>query len=785
MRTIAAVVVGLVLLAAAGLAAWRYGGAVGPAGLWGTRSQTGRGEPAAAYVGSRACAGCHVQEHAAWMGSDHAKAMQIADETTVLGDFADRRFVYGAIPSTFFRREGRYMVRTGGPDGKLADFEIKYTFGVRPLQQYLIELPGGRLQALSIAWDARPREAGGQRWLHLYPDQKIDYRDELHWTRRQQNWNYMCADCHSTNVRKSYDPAAASYATTWSEINVACEACHGPGSRHVAWAGATRPGQKDDEGDGKGLTVLLRERRGVQWAVDPSSGNARRSIPRATAVELGVCAQCHARRSQISSDYAPGRPFLDHYLPALLTSPLYWPDGQQRDEVYTWGSFLESRMHAAGVTCSDCHEPHGGTLRAPGNQVCAQCHAPAKYDVAAHHFHRAGGPGAGCAGCHMPATRYMLVDPRHDHSLRVPRPDHSVALGVPNAGTRCHADRKPAWAAATLRTWYGHDAAGYQRFADVFHGAETGGASARELAVISRDPREPAIVRASALARFSRDLARTPAGSDAVKQALSDADPLVRRAGLTALESLPPDQRSAFGAALLSDPSRHVRIEAARVMAVVRPETLAPSARAAYDRAAAEFVAAQRVNNDRPEARTNLGTYFATQGRVTAAETELRAALALDPTFVPAYVNLADLYRAEQREPDVRRVLAEGLTAVPDDASLHYALGLALVRAQRTAEGLTHIERAAARAPDNARFVYTYAVSLHSTGKPREAIAVLENALRRRPNDRDVLMALVAFNREQRALEPALRYAERLAAQYPDDPEAQRLVAELRARSPR
>src|SRR5262244_2727613 len=776
MRTIVLVAGGLILSASAALLAWRY---LAPSAATAPASSAG-------LVGAQKCADCHSEEHARWAQSDHARAMQIASEATVLGDFADRRFTHGAVTSAFFKREGRFMVRTDGPDGKPADFEIKYTFGVRPLQQYLVELPGGRLQALSIAWDARSREAGGQRWFHLYPNERIDFRDELHWTRRQQNWNYMCSDCHSTNVRKGYDAAADRYATTWSEINVACEACHGPGSRHVAWAEAARPGRAYDGADDKGLTVVLRERRGVQWTIDASSGNAKRSVPRATAVELGVCAQCHARRSQVSSDYAPGRPFLDHYLPALLTPPLYWGDGQQRDEVYTWGSFLESRMHAAGVTCSDCHEPHGGTLRAPGNQVCAQCHAPAKYDAAAHHFHRAGGPGAACAGCHMPATRYMLVDPRHDHSLRVPRPDQSVALGVPNACTRCHADRKPAWAAATMRTWYGHDAAGSQRFADAFHGAEMGaGASARELAVISRDSRDPAIVRASALARFSRDVARTLAGSDAVKQALSDADPLVRRAALTALESLPPDQRSAFGAALLSDPSRHVRIEAARVMAVVRPETLAPSARAAYERAAAEFVAAQRVNDDRPEARTNLGTYFATQGRVTAAETELRAALALDPTFVPAYVNLADLYRAEQREPDVRRVLAEGLTAAPDDASLHYSLGLALVRAQRASEGLAHFERAAARAPDNARFVYTYAVSLHSTGKPREAIAVLENALRRRPNDRDVLMALVAFNRDQRALEPALRYAERLAAQYPDDPEAQRLVAELRARSPR
>jgi tetratricopeptide (TPR) repeat protein len=712
--------------------------------------------------------------------------MQIANETTVLGDFADRRFAYGAVTSTFSRREGRYMVRTDGPDGKLADFEIKYTFGVRPLQQYLIELPGGRLQALSIAWNARPREAGGQRWFHLYPNEKIDFRDELHWTRRQQNWNYMCADCHSTNVRKNYDPAANRYATTWSEINVACEACHGPGSRHVAWAGATRPGQTYDANDRKGLTMVLHERRGVQWAIDPASGNAKRSAARATALELGVCAQCHSRRSQISSDYVAGRPFLEHYLPALLMPPLYWSDGQQRDEVYTWGSFLESRMHAAGVTCSDCHEPHSQKLRAPGNQVCAQCHATAKYDVATHHFHRAGGPGAECASCHMPATRYMLVDPRHDHSLRVPRPDQSVALGVPNACTRCHADRKPDWAVARMQTWYGRNAAGYQRFADAFHAAETdAGAAAQQLAAISRDPLQPAIVRASALAQMGRELGRSSSGVDAVKQALGDADPLVRRAAVTALESLPPDQRSALATPLLSDPARLVRIEAARVLAPVRPETLDQASRAAYERAAAEFVAVQRTNDDRPESRTNLGTYFAARGRVAAAETEMRAALALDPTFVPAYVNLADIYRAEQREPDVRRVLAEGLTAVPDDASLHYALGLALVRAQRTAEGLTHIERAATRAPDNVRFVYTYAVSLYSTGKAREAIAVLEKALQRRPNDRDVLVALVTFNRDQGAIDQALRYAERMAAQYPDDPEAQRLVAQLRARSPR
>jgi tetratricopeptide (TPR) repeat protein len=765
---------GLVILGAAALAAWGFfawpSGPPGPA----------------AFVGAQACAGCHRQEPVRWSGSDHARAMQLASEATVLGDFADRRFTQGSVTSTFFRRAGQFMVRTDGPDGQLADFEIKYTFGVTPLQQYLIELPGGRLQSLSIAWDARPREAGGQRWFHLYPNERIDFRDELHWTRRQQNWNYMCADCHSTNVRKNYDAATDRYATTWSEINVACEACHGPGSRHVTWAQASGWKRAWGRTENKGLAVVLHDRRGVQWTIDSRSGIAARSTPRTTAVELGVCAQCHARRSQISSDYAPGRPWLDHYVPALLTSPLYWADGQQRDEVYSWGSFLESRMHAAGVTCSDCHDPHSQKLRAEGNQVCAQCHAPAKYATATHHFHQPGGRGAECAGCHMPVTRYMVIDPRHDHSLRVPRPDQSVALGVPNACTSCHADRNPEWAAAQVRAWYGRSAAGYQRFAEAFRGAETGAAAAgQQLAAVARDGTQPAIVRASALARMPGDLGRSPSGVDAVRQAVSDPDPLVRRAAVAALERLPLDARIAAAVPLLNDPSRLVRVEAARVLAPVRPETLSQAARAAWDDAAADYIAAQRTNADRPEYRTNLGTFFAARRRAIDAEKEFRAALALDRTFVPAYVNLADLYRAEQREPDVRGVLEEGLKAVPDDAALHYALGLALVRAQRPAEALTHLERAAARAPDNARFVYTYAVGLHSAGRPREAVTVLEKALRSHPNDRDVLLALITFSRDQGAIDRALVYAEQLAARYPEDADAQRLRAELRARSTR
>ena len=217
----------------------------------------------ARFVGSEACAGCHAGAFAAWKGSQHAHAMQHATAETVLGNFAEARFRYAGIESRFFQRDGKYFVRTDGADGRLADFEIKYTFGIEPLQQYLVEFPDGRLQALAIAWDTRPKEHGGQRWFHLYPDDKVDFRDELHWTRSSQNWNFMCADCHSTDVHKNYDAAANTFHTTFKEIAVGCEACHGPASAHIDWA-RTKPADKAE-----GLTVTLRQLAGVRWAVDP------------------------------------------------------------------------------------------------------------------------------------------------------------------------------------------------------------------------------------------------------------------------------------------------------------------------------------------------------------------------------------------------------------------------------------------------------------------------------------------------------------------------------------
>lgn len=718
------------------------------------------GSSAASYVGSQTCAGCHAHEQEAWQASDHARAMQRANPRTVLGGFDNVKFSYAGVTSTFFQRDGKFFVTTDGPDGKHADYEIKYTFGLRPLQQYLIEMPGFRFQALNIAWDARPKEQGGQRWFHLYPKERITHNDELHWTRPAQNWNFMCADCHSTELRKNYDANSGGFKTQWAEISVGCEACHGPASRHVAWSKAKQAGKQSND-NSKGLTVSLDERRGVTWKPLAASGNAARSRPRSSEREIEVCAQCHARRGQIAEGYAAGKPFLDYYRPALLLSPLYHGDGQQRDEVYTWGSFLQSKMYASGVTCGDCHEPHSGKLRAAGNQLCTSCHQSSKYDAPAHHRHKSASAGAACSGCHMPTTIYMVIDPRHDHSLRVPRPDLSVQSGTPNACNGCHADRDARWAAMQVKQWYGREPQGYQRFAAAF-GAEHASApdGQERLRAIAADTSHPAIARATALAQLNEPLSE--AGIDALAKGARDDSPLLRLGALQSLANAPLAARVSVAAPLLSDPLKAIRIEAASVLAAVPSTQLNAEQRGAFERAGAEYVASQRYNADRAEARVNLGIFFAQRGDADRAEVELRAALALDSRFIPGYVNLADLYRARQRDDEGERMLRDGFKVAPKHATLHHALGLTLVRLKRTEEAIRELEQATKLEPINARFSYVYAVALHSTGKVAEAIALLEKSLSLHPNDRDILEALASFHQTLGDPVAAKRYADRL-----------------------
>jgi predicted CXXCH cytochrome family protein len=631
------------------------------------------GSSRAEFVGAARCATCHASEYADWKSSQHSVAMQDAQPTTVLGRFDGARLTRGSVTSTFFRRGNQYFVNTEGADGKLRDFEIRYTFGVWPLQQYLVELGGGRVQPLSLAWDARPTALGGQRWFSLDTVAHMTAADTLHWTGRALNWNHMCADCHSTGVRKGYDAATDEFHTTRAEISVACEACHGPGSIHASRMAYPRWVRRIAWRDDGSLPARLTERRDVRWSIDSASGIAYRNLPRTTDREIETCAQCHARRLHVADGYTAGAPWMDFYDPELIVAGLYYPDGQQMAEVFTYGSFLQSRMYAAGVTCADCHDPHTQRLRQQGNAVCTQCHRAAKYDTVAHHFHATSTVGSQCVSCHMPATTYMQIDPRHDHSMRVPRPDLSVSIGVPNACNRCHTDRDAVWAATRIRARGGIRSMGFQRFAGAFAADDREIAAAVDsLAAVANDASQPAIVRASALAR----LGRYPGISafQAAQRWSRDKSALVRRAALQVLETFPPTDRAALAIPLLGDGTRAVRLEAAWLVAPMADSLRTPAERRAFANAATEFVASARYNADRTLSRLTLGSFYALRGRLDSASAEYRAALTLDPRSVEAYLYLAEVLRVQGRQEEAEQTVRDGLKARPNDRRLLDAL---------------------------------------------------------------------------------------------------------------
>jgi predicted CXXCH cytochrome family protein len=774
-----AVSLAAVALATAGITFYLFNGS--------GSSSHDRDASVAAFVGSETCAGCHQAEAKLWHNSNHEQAMAHATEQSVLGDFNDAGFDYYGVHSRFFRKDGKFLVETDGPGGKLATFEAKYTFGVFPLQQYLIEFPDGRIQALSIAWDSRSKEQGGQRWFHLYPNEEIKHDDILHWTKLNQNWNFMCAECHSTGVKKNYDAAADRFDTKWSEISVGCETCHGQGSRHVAWAHDQQSwwpfGKHEDKFEG--LAVRFDERTNAAWYHDPATGNPQRNVaPAVLRKEVETCGLCHARRGEFSEAWSPGQWLSDTHAVAELSHGLYFADGQMQDEVYNYGSFKQSRMFAAGVTCSDCHDPHSDKLKTSGDGVCLQCHASDKYASAVHSHHADVKPPVGCASCHMPKRTYMVVDPRHDHSLRVPRPDLSVKLGTPNACNDCHKDKPAQWAASAIESWYGPNRQGFQHYAEAFDAAWSDHEDAAKLlAVVAGDHNTPAFARASALSDLAPFL--SPANGNSAREGLSDPDPMVRIGALDMLENMPSNLIWQLAAPLLSDPSRGVRIRAASLLATVPTATQPVADRERFERAAAELIDAQRFNADRPESRSALGSFYAKRGRPVEAEAEYKAAMRLSPQFAPAAINLADLYRALGQEAEGESVLRAALVVSPNDAGLHYALGLALVRLKRSDEALGELLQAAELDPGQARYAYVYAVALHSAGRGNESVAALKDNLARHSNDRDSLAALISFSRESGDVGSALEFAEKMQRISPDEQGLPALMQELRRQLPK
>lgn len=677
-----------------------------------------------ALAGDEVCSTCHQAEHAAWSLSDHARAMAAASEASVLGDFSGVTVSHHGTSATFRRSGDAFEVAIS--EGKITEtYPLAYTFGHAPLQQYLVETERGKYQVLPFAWDSRPVVEGGQRWFPNYPAENVVPGDRLHWKAPLQNWNGMCADCHSTGLTRRYDPSADRFDTQYASVNVSCSSCHAGAARH---AEARLKGGGVDDGWKDELMAYLRQDGGFVRADGEATAHWTGKAPRARP-EIEVCASCHSLRAPLTDGIDPGEKYLDQFLPSLLDDPLYFPDGQIRDEVYVWGSFLQSRMYAAGVSCLDCHDSHSMKLKVQGNGLCTQCHASEVFDTPDHHHHTPDAVGSQCVDCHMSARTYMVVDPRRDHSFKVPRPDMALRTGSPDPCTSCHLDRKPAWAAEVIARWF-PERKPRDSYAVTIHQARQGDPAAREgLVRLIGDDRQPEIVRATALSLVPRvvdpALARLAAG------VLVSDKPLMRIGAIRGLAMLPVADRQPYVAPLLDDPLRAVRVEAARSLLDAPGIDLT-------GRAFVELMAADEGSSWRGEGRVNLARHYLVRHDYDAMEAEYRQAIRIDPGFAPARINLAEFLHQTGRQDESHALLMAAAEATgPVDPEIHHALGLSFVRQGDLATALEHLKIATEAAPRNARYAYVYLVALNSSGAA--VFGQLKDAIAAHPYDENLL----------------------------------------------
>ncbi|MCP4071308.1 MAG: tetratricopeptide repeat protein [Hyphomicrobiales bacterium] len=681
------------------------------------------------YVGSKICAECHQETYQAWDKSHHSWALRMPDSQNVLGDFNDAIFSHKGVKSRFFTDNGRYFVETPGGDGKTSNFEVKYAIGVEPLQQYILELEKGRLQVFDIAWDTQ-----NKRWFPVFPDQDNKPGNGLHWTGPYKNWQAQCAECHQTRFVKGYNPSSKSYASSWQELNVACGACHGPAEAHVEWArnpenfsAARYPGV-----DAKGMSVTFAQDR--------------------PATEINACARCHSRREPLGANSpAPGSKFADNYNLALLRPGLYHADGQINDEVYVYGSFLQSRMHARGVRCSNCHEPHSAVLKAEGNAICTQCHSPAgntkfptlklkDYDAPEHHHHSQSSEGARCENCHMPSKTYMIVDPRRDHSFRVPRPDLSVKLNTPNACSNCHDDKPAKWAAKHVEQWYPEGRSTKPHFAELFTKARRQSLnedSRNALVELALDQDKPSIVRATSLNFL---------GQGIKPEELAKAIPLLKadeahiRAEAVQLFRGAPDQhRYKQLVPMLKDPTRSVRISAARELLNISADSFKRADRKLFSSAVKEYQNSLLAKADFPQVQMALGGLAMLGRNFKAAEAAFREAITMDPQLDQAWLMITRIQLAQSRLPAARKTLLEAIEKRPQSAQFHRMLGAVSLQLRQPIAAVKSLERATVLLPNDIALMVELGNAQFQAQTYAAAINTLSEVLRFDPDNANAL----------------------------------------------
>ncbi len=702
------------------------------------------------YAGDEACKSCHANQYKDWLQSDHYKSIQKATDSSVLGDFNNATYKADGVESHYFKKDNKFYINTQGDDGMNHDYEIVYAFGHYPLQQYLVQFPDGKIQATRDSWDSKSK-----KWFHQYAGQNIHYRDWLHWTGNAQNWNTMCAECHSTDYKKNYSIENDSYHSTFSILKVSCEACHGMGKNHIDYINSNdyKAGNKI-----KNSLLLL---------ANNTDQNA----------QINTCAPCHAVQSNIDSNKLVSEELLDNYIPQIPNTERFQADGQVREEDYNYASFLQSKMYARNVKCSNCHNPHSGKLVMTGNQVCMQCHAKT-YDSPEHHKHNINTAGSTCINCHAPGKYYMGNDLRHDHSFRAPRPDLSVQYkATTNACNDCHKDKSAQWASDAVVKWYGPKRK-YHFAEDLIPGSTINDKSESHLIKLIADTSVPDIIKATAANYLGK--INTPNSLNTLMSCLSHKNALVRYHALESLINFSAsisDKKAV--AVLLKDKVKAVRIAAAQLVNSIGINQFLSEYQSDYNKAKTEAESHLLFNADFAHGNIAIGDYYARNNDYEAAQKYYVRAIKKDSLANLARLNLAITYNSKGDNAAALTTLLEAIKTDPKNAQAWYNIALIYSELKDNANALKSFEKAVILKADNPRLYYNYSLLLQQTGNKTQAISTVQKGLTIYPEEESLNYIMAYLLIEDKQLNKAISYAKRLQQMNPDNPDYQQIFSVL------
>ena len=700
------------------------------------------------FTGDQACKSCHANQDHEWKQSHHFMAMQPANDSTVSGNFNNTTFTGDGVTSNFFKKDGKFIINTQGEDGKNHDYEVKFIFGFTPLQQYLVEFPGGRMQVPRVSWDVNLK-----KWFHQYPGQKIPSHDWLHWTGNAQNWNTMCASCHSTNLQKNYDIESDTYKTTWSVINVSCESCHGAGKLHIDYVN----GNNYKTGNKIPGSLLKLGKNTGQLA------------------QINTCAPCHARKGDISASQIQSDEMMDNYIPEIPEKEFFHADGQQNAEDYIYTSFLQSKMFSRGVKCSNCHNPHTGKQILPANQTCLQCHAKT-YDDPSHTFHPVTSEGAACKNCHMPGKLYMGNDLRYDHSLRVPRPDLSVKYGTPNACNNCHTNKPAKWAAEAVTKWYGPTRK-YHFSEDLIPGSMLDENSEAHLVKLVGDTAVPNIIKATALTYLGS--IPTQNSLKTLIMSLAGNDAQTRYRAVRSLADFQPDSWLYAVAPLLSDKVRAIRIAAADLFITIPIQEIPAQFSNAFSLARNELQNYLAYQADFSVGNLMIADHYLKLMDYYNAEKFYLRGLKKDSLMNYARLNLSTTYNLLGKNDKALEVLLTAAKIDPKNDRIFYNLALLYNEMNDKPAAEKSFAKAVELKTKNPRVYYNYGLLLNESKKFKEAEIVLQKGLIINPADPEMYYALILVYIQMNDISKARQTGIKLKQLAPGNPDYQQLFKNL------